>query len=247
MRTDGRRIATLVTLVVLTTACGPGGADSSNASGGSGASGTSGASTSRDPAPETTEPAVPTSPGPLTTIPPDVRLPHEATWQAGDPVSTDALPQMCVDPGPDLHPPDTTDQKDVHGTVVDGSTRGESLGVYRDRRAARWAVEVWRRQTARCGHRLDHAGYPQEWTVRKVAISGADEAWQGYDIGTPAPGQEDLAPAVPFITVARVGNAVYVESSRHPGRFDDASLVALGEAEITSVAASVPALAVFGS
>ena len=240
----GRLLAALVALVVLTTSCGPGGSDSSRASGGAGASGDS---TSRGRGPETPEPAVPTSPEPLTTIPPDVHLPHEGTWQGGDPLSTGVLPAMCVDPGPDLYPPDTTDQRDVHGTVGDGSTHGESMGVYRDRRAARRAVEVWRRQTARCGHGLDHVGSPQEWTVRSVAISGADEAWQGYDLGRPAPGQEDLAPAVPFITVARVGNAVYVEISRHPGRFDEASLVAWGEAEIASVAAYVPTLAVFGS
>jgi hypothetical protein len=204
--------------------------------------------TPRETPTHTPEPVATATPsGPLTTIPPEVRLPHEQSWEAGDPLRTDALPEMCIDPGPDLYPPDTTDRHAFYGTTADGTRRGESLALFSDARSARRAVEVWRLQTARCGHGLNHVGSPQDWVVRAVEIGGADEAWQSVDIGRPGPGQKDMSAYVPFTTAVRVGSAVYVETAFPVAEPDDAVVRALADAEVASVAAFVPTLSVFAS
>ena len=244
MDTNARHLAALVAVLVLTSGCGS--AESSRAAG-SASEPTPTETPTVTPTATPTESPSPSPSGPPTTIPADVRLPHQGSWEAGDPLYADALPEMCVDPGPDLYPPGTTERRVFYERSADGTGRSESLGLFDDDRAARRAVEVWRLQTARCGHGLNHVGSPQDWVMRAVEMAGTDEAWQSYDIGRPAAGQEDMSASVPFTTVVRVGNAVYVETANPMAEPDAPVIRALRDAEVASVAAYVPTLSEFAS
>ncbi|MDO9456195.1 hypothetical protein [Nocardioides sp.] len=183
-----------------------------------------------------------------TTIPDDLRLPHEGRWEVkgnGDDLSP--MPGICVDPPQRLRDPAPTDGRAFYEYGTDASP-SESLGVYADPAAATEAVADWREATATCGAAgpQSHTGEPVEWFVRTATVDGADEAWQAYELSEDV-GGEDTSGRDPFVTVARVGNAVYVETFFRPGHLDDAAITASSETGAASVASYLPALAVFAS
>ncbi|WP_148613688.1 hypothetical protein [Nocardioides rubriscoriae] len=80
----------------------------------------------------------------------------------------------------------------------------------------------------------------------EARVDGADEAWQAYELSQDLDG-EDLSGKAPYVTVARVGSAVYVETFFHPGHLDEASLEQSARAGAASVACFLPTLASFRS
>ncbi|MCW2816229.1 MAG: hypothetical protein JWN84_3684 [Nocardioides sp.] len=184
--------------------------------------------------------------GPPTTIPAGVRLRHEDTWAVtGRDGHGSPMPWLCVDP-----PPRLTDARptDARARYDDRSPAqpSEALGVYAGPPAAAEAVADWREEVAVCGAAgpQSHSGEPVEWFVREARVEGADEAWHAYELSTDVAGR-DLLGHDPFVTVARLGNAVYVETFRHPGHLDDASIAEGAVAGAASVGGYLPALAVF--
>lgn len=225
MRLHLRLVAALSTMAVLLIACGGGDPPATDLA---------------------LSPSSSPSTGPVT-IPPEVRLPHEGVWRRSSQRDTQPLPSVCVDPGPDLYPPDTTDHRGAY-VVGSGWGRSESLGVYRDRRRSRRAITVWRQQLARCAGpgSFNHVGEPYEWFVDAVAIRGGDEAWQAHELS--AVEDDGVTRTISFVTVVRVGNAVYVRSDRRVAlSHDDDTIAATSTAEISSIAAFVPMLSAFSS
>lgn len=238
MRITKHALVVLPAIALLTTGCGasdtddvrPVAADPTSTS----------APTTR---PTTTEPA-----GPPTTIPAGVRLRHEGTWAVkgnGDDLSP--LPQICVDPPQRLSDVVPTDGRATYDEASPAAP-SESLGVYADPAAATEAVDDWRQAMALCGAAgpQSHTGEPVEWFVVRARVAGADEAWQAYELSQDVDG-EDYSGRDPFVTVARVGNAVYVETFFHPGHLDDVSIATSSTDGAGSVASYLPELAVFAS
>lgn len=182
----------------------------------------------------------------VTEIPTDLRLPHEGTWpRAGTGPSSSPLPSVCVDP-----PPRLTDVAQTDGrSIQDGSAanpRTESLGVWADSEESAEAIKDWLGELALCGGRgpQSHTGLLVEWAVAPAVVEGADEAWTAY--------QQTLEPNLAvdervdlFCLVARVGNAVYAEVVLVRGGLDQVSSRRYVREASRSVAAFMPALAIF--
>ena len=175
-----------------------------------------------------------------TTIPAGVTLPHQIDWEVLDRMGSGPLLDVCIDPGQgDLYLPEPTDYR---GVLSPAGT--EELGVYPGPRQAHAAIGLWREQARRCGGpgSSDHTGQPMELVVRQVSVAGTDEAWQAHLLMT-VEGPE-LGTVTSFETVVRVGNAVYVE--RDSGFSAASTAGERGRADLQSVRAYVPVLAVFG-
>lgn len=182
-----------------------------------------------------------TASGPPTTIPSTVTLPHETDWRPlGWPGRT-PLQDVCIDPGQGgLYLPETEDYR-----AIGSGPRLEALGLYHGPGRADMAVAAWREQARRCGGpgSVGHAGQPMRWVVRRIEVDGADEAWQAHLLMTIE--GPDLGVLTSFLTIVRVGPAVYVEDDREhtaPSTVGEKSA-----AGIASAASYVPSLAVFRS
>ena len=205
---------------------------------------TAGAAASDAPgSPPTATPSTRPVSGPPTLIPDDVGLPHQWTWPDADAPDRQPLFAFCLDPGPRLRPPDTTDYRGRSRTTR-LATRTESLGVYPDRRRAARAILAWRRQASTCanGDLLGHTGERYEWSVVALTVRGADEAWLAREVGSTLHLRDGRVMASTTV-VARVGTAVYAEHTRRATRRGAAAMSARTTAEIASVTAYVPSLA----
>ena len=160
-------------------------------------------------------------------------------WRALDRPGRSPLQDVCLDPGrTGLYLPRT---RDYRGVASGEDT--EELGVYRGPPRAGDAVALWRVQAERCGGAgsTDHVGQPMEWVVRAVEVPGADEAWQAHLLATVE--GPDLGVLASFLTVVRVGSAVYVEQDG--GHSSPSTIAQRAGTGIASVAAYVPTLAAF--
>lgn len=236
MKTTKHTLVVLPAIALLVTGCGSSGTQDARP-------------VAADPTATSAPPTQPTTTepdGPPTTIPADVRLPHEGAWAVkgnGDDLSP--LPGICVDPPKRLDDVVPIDGRAFYDDTTEAAP-SESLGVYADPAAAAEAVDDWREETALCGAAgpQSHSGEPVEWFVVQADVAGADESWQAYEVSQDVDG-EDYSGKDPFVTVARVGNAVYVETFFHPGHLDDASIVTSSSDGAGSVAAYLPEMQAF--
>ena len=233
--TTTRTTATLALLLLLPVGCGTTSSTDATLS-----------TTRADAGPPVAESSAEPAAGPPTTVPAGVRLRHEGSWTARDAGNGGSpLPWLCVDPPPRLVDARPTDSRAFYDDTSPAQP-GEALGVYAGPPAAAEAVADWREDVAVCGAAgpQSHSGEPVEWFVRPAEVEGADEAWQAYELSTDV-GGEDATGHDPFVTVARVGSAVYVETFLHPGHLDDASIAQSAAAGAASVADYLPTLSVF--
>lgn len=240
MKTTTRVLAALPAVALLLPGCGS--TDGATAARPAAADPTSTTTT----APPTTAPPTTQPAGTPTTIPAGVRLPHEGHWDVmGNGDDLTPMPQLCIDPPPRLSDQQPTDGRAFYeaGTLASPS---EALGVYAGPAAAAEAVDDWREQVATCGAAgpQSHTGEPVEWFVTRTRLDGADEAWQAYELSQDVDG-EDVSGKDPFVTVARVGSAVYVETFFHPGHLDDDSVAESSRSGAASVGSYLPTLAPF--
>lgn len=236
MKTTKHALVVLPAIALLATGCGSSGTDDARPVA---------ADPTSSSAP-TSEPTAAEPAGPPTTIPAGVRLRHEGVWAVkGNGDDLTPLPGICVDPPPRLNDVVPTDGRAFYDDATEAAP-SESLGVYADPTAAAEAVDDWRQETALCGAAgpQSHTGEPVEWFVVKAEVDGAAESWQAYEVSQDVDG-EDYSGKDPFVTVARVGNAVYVETFFHPGHLDDASIATSSTDGAGSVASYLPELAAF--
>ncbi len=191
----------------------------------------------------TPRPTPPTAPGPVTTIPADLRLPHAGAWPA---YPTDRLlGGECLDPPSRLRAVPPTDATDV--LIADAGRAREGLAVFATPSDAAEEVVRWKGDLDRCGHGpQSHTGEPIDWYVVPAEVSGADEAWHAYQLSEDVRGVDQIG-FDPFVTVLRVGTAVYASGVHHPGHLTEAAIRRLKAHRSELAARFVPDLGVFRS
>lgn len=157
-----------------------------------------------------------------TTIPEGLTLPDEVEGKRERP-TTRLYTSVCLDPRPALVDVMPTDERTIstRWSVEGGGVLIERLAVYADADASAEAVADLGRELRRCGRTRSHSGALLVWHRAPADATpvDADEAWHFYDIVSPAAGESA------FVSVMRVGTAVYLEDRRVTSDLTDREVV----------------------
>lgn len=200
--------------------------------------------TASDPTPSATA----TSSGWRTTIPSDLTLPHQSEGSLHDYEASRLYDYVCMETPPRLTAAPPVDSRADRVDGTNGLKLIERLALYSDASAAQNALEAFRGELRLCGNYADELGYPMHWReVPAQSLAGADAAFHvNMTRDAQKPGWDPPRPEGVFLTMVRVGNAVYFLDERpNPSLKSAAAVQRAVRTSEREVSAFLPKLDVF--